>query len=211
MKVAVLSESAADEAAVLVLTKAILGVEIERVHGPALRTRGWPSVLDALPAVLKYLHYRTDADGLIVVVDSNNSEVHEPTHRETVNPRCRLCRLCQVTDRTSGQLSPVAGRSRLKVAIGVAVPCIEAWYSGGVDPRVSEAAWRQGLGTGLLLYTKNALKNTVYGTERPTLQLETTCATEAASRLAQNLGQLTDLFPNTVGPLVERVKTWLEN
>jgi hypothetical protein len=33
----------------------------------------------------------------------------------------------------------------LKIAIGLAVPAIEAWLLCGVDPHITEAAWINGL------------------------------------------------------------------
>lgn len=57
MKIAVVSESSADEAAVKILVDAIVGSETELV---ALRTRpnGWPHVLSILPNIVVSLHLR---------------------------------------------------------------------------------------------------------------------------------------------------------
>ena len=54
MKIAILSESPADEAAIAVLAAAVLGGPFERVQ-PALRARGWPNVAQVLPAVIRHL------------------------------------------------------------------------------------------------------------------------------------------------------------
>ena len=72
MKLALLSESPADEAALSVLVGYVLGAPFTRVQ-PTLRARGWPSVEQVLPAILRHLHFNTEADGLIVVVDSDDS------------------------------------------------------------------------------------------------------------------------------------------
>ena len=68
LKLALLSESPADEAALRVLVGAVLGPFT--VVPPSLRARGWPSVEQVLPPILRHLHFRTEADGLVVVVDS---------------------------------------------------------------------------------------------------------------------------------------------
>gem|GEM_PF-6902502 len=82
MKVAILCESPADEVTIRILAEAVLGIKISPVPHAGLRTRGWPSVRKVFSAVLKQLHYRSDAEGLICVVDSNASPVHEPIHKQ---------------------------------------------------------------------------------------------------------------------------------
>jgi len=73
MKVAIYGESPADEAALRILVDGLLGAPTEAIGFPWLKSRGWPSILQNLPKVLQYLHYQTDAQGLVVVVDSNRS------------------------------------------------------------------------------------------------------------------------------------------
>ena len=77
MKVAVLSESPPDEAAIAILVEAALDASVERVAGPPLRSRGWPSVRSILPVVIKHLHFRTDADGLVCSSRNGNRD-HVP-------------------------------------------------------------------------------------------------------------------------------------
>ena len=123
MKVAILGESAADEAAVRTIVGGLLAAPIEPVSLAPLRSRGWPSVRDVLPAMLQGLHYRSDADGLVVVVDSNDSQTHGPSHEGgTLDDRCRICQLRQVTKTTQERLATVPARVAIKVAIGMAVP-----------------------------------------------------------------------------------------
>lgn len=71
MKVVVLGESSADEAAVRVLVDEILRVQTTGGDVLNLRARGWPAVRGVLSAVIKQLHYRTDVEGLVVLADSN--------------------------------------------------------------------------------------------------------------------------------------------
>src|SRR5215213_211241 len=138
MKVVVLSESSADEAAIRILVNGILGGETEDVPSLPLRSRGWPSVIKVLPTVIKFLYYRTDAEALVVIADSDDSPVHRSSHDQAGNeePGCRLCQLRRVVNETKP--SALTGRDELKIAVGLAVPAIEAWYLCGVDPHVNE-------------------------------------------------------------------------
>jgi hypothetical protein len=210
MKVAILSESPADEAGVRILADAILGMETTPVSHAGLRVRGWPSVRDVFPAVLKQLHYRTDAEGLILVVDSNSTPVHEAVHEKPnlADAKCRLCELRRIRRETAAQLRPRIGMPELKTAIGIAVPAIEAWLRCGVDAHVNEASWIAGMKSGRLRYSKADLKRDSYGTTRPPLSLETKCMTEAAIRLAANISSLQFAFPSGFGALVEELRRW---
>ena len=93
MKVAVLSESPADEAAIRILIDGIIGGPTQPADMPPIRTRGVSGVFTILPTVLKHLHYRTDADALVIVVDSDRTPVHKPEHEQEggADERCRLC------------------------------------------------------------------------------------------------------------------------
>src|SRR5207247_2814712 len=95
MKVAYFAESPADQAALAIFTDAILGSQTEAVTYKGLRHRGWPTVRTVLPAVLKELHYHTDAEGFVLVVDSNGSPPHLPLHEQPA-ARASQCRLCQL-------------------------------------------------------------------------------------------------------------------
>src|SRR5690606_3209125 len=64
MKLALLSESPADEAAIEILVEAVLQEPVERVR-PSLRARGWPNVLQLLPAVVRHLHFNTNVELLV--------------------------------------------------------------------------------------------------------------------------------------------------
>ena len=210
MKVAVLSESPADEAAVRILVEALLGEATQptRAH-PRLGPRSWPMVANVLPAVLKHLHYHTDADALVVVADSNHSPVHPPG-KEPKDPgkQSRLARLRGIAAVTLKHVTPVPGRAAVKWAIGLAVPAVEAWYLCGREQGVSENAWRQGLQSGTDPYAKNGLKQTVYGTDRPGLPLETRRAAEEATRVAADLELLERKFPIGFGALAGDVRGW---
>ena len=191
MKTALLSESPADEAAIALLVEAIIGRPIERVQ-PALRARGWPNVGQVLPAVLRHLHFQSDAELLVVVADSDDSVVHTPEHDH--HPACRVCQLQAVFRKATKNLPPARGRDRVLRGVGIAVPAMEGWYLCGTDG-VTEEAWTQGQSTGRQPYSRAELKERVYGTSRPTLALETRIATQAVRRLGRDLRRLEHDFP----------------
>ncbi len=208
MKLAILSESPADAAAVRILTESLIGAAAELVDPEQFRTRpgGWPSVLNIAPSLIKHLHYQTDVDALVVVVDSNDSPVHAPSHDEPdgLDTQCRLCRLRQVTTHTINHLAPRPQAAALRTAIGIAVPAVEAWYLFGKHPHPSEAAWA----TGTAGYTRRTLKESAYGTSVPTLVVETQVAVNEAQRLTGQLDLLEQHFPVGFGALAQAVRGW---
>jgi hypothetical protein len=169
-------------------------------------------VRSVLPGVILYLHFRTDAGGLVVVVDSDSPIAHREIAGETVcQDGCRLCELRLVARSTLQRLTARPGRASLKVAVGLAVPAIEAWYRVGVDATVTEATWIQAH-TGLRPrppYTKASLKEAVYGTDRPPIGLSATQAVEQATRLTTQLQELCTAFPG-FRILSDEVATWRE-
>ncbi len=208
MKLAIISESPADEAALRVLIRAVLPAPV-KIMSPGLRARGWPSVAQVLPSVIRHLHFNTDADGLVVVVDSDDSVVHTEVHEKPdyFHPQCRICRLRAIFRQTVKRLPPSNGRHRVLRAIGVAVPAVEAWYLCGRDESVSESAWTEGQKHGRQPYSRAELKWRVYGTERPSLQLETQCALDEVSRHAKDLRRLQNDFPG-FSSLVTDLRSW---
>jgi len=209
MKVAILSESAADDAALRILIEGILSDPVE-LYSPPLRTRGWPGICDNAPSVLKHLHYHTDTDALVFVADSNMSARHSGGADVECEGRdcCRLCVMRKAIDVAQAGLSLVPERKPVKVAFGLAVPAMEAWYLHGLKPGVTEEAWYRGMASGKFPYTKNQLKREVYGTDRPGLSLETQRAEEACRRLVKELGRLEASFPFGFGALVRGMRSW---
>lgn len=196
LRIALLGESLVDESAMEILVEGVLGASFARLQ-PNLRARGWPSVLQILPAIARHLHFNTDADGLVVLVDADDSEPHTATHEAPgyFHPRCRLCQLRATFRRATRRLPPACGRSRVLRAVGLAVPAAEAWYLCGLDERVREDAWLAGRMTDRPPYTRRELKLRVYGTERPTLPQAVAQATAAARRHAGDLRRLENDFP----------------
>ena len=196
MKVSLLSESPADEAALRVLVTAVLD-HAPHFITPGFRARGWPNVAQLLPAVLRHLHFNTDTDLLVVVVDADDSVVHAPAHDAPghFHPLCRMCQLRAVYRRTTKNLPPARGRQRVIRAVGVAVPAIEAWYLCGRDAAVTEQAWVAGEKNGRRPYSRAELKWRVYGTDRPSLPQETACALREVERQRSDLRRLEHDFP----------------
>ncbi|WP_221030080.1 hypothetical protein [Actomonas aquatica] len=192
MKVALLSESPADEAAIAVLVETVLGQRIQRVR-PALRARGWPNVRQVLPAVVRHLHFRTDAELLVVVADADDSVVHTSEHDH--HPGCRVCQLRAVFRKATKNLPPARGRDRVLRGVGIAVPAMEGWYLCGSDETVTEEAWIAGQETARQPFSRAELKERVYGTSRPTLALETEKAVAAVRRMGGDLRRLEHEFP----------------
>ncbi len=211
MKIAVVSESPADEAAIKILIDGILGHETELVSASRLRPGGWPQVLSLLPSISKALHYHTDAEGVAVVVDSDSSPVHLLHHpiNEECHSECRLCKVRGCLRTSLLTVSPVHNRVPLKTGVGLAVPAIEAWYRCGLDPHVNEARWIGNLSGEKINYSKRSLKVDVYGSDQPSLQAETAAASEAARRLKHNIDQLSLLFPSGFGCILADVRSWL--
>jgi hypothetical protein len=208
MKVAILSESPADEAALRELVAGVLGGKVQ-FTSPGLRARGWPQVGQLLPAVIKHLHFNTDTDALVVVADSDDSTVHTPEHDAPnyFHPQCRLCQLRAIFRQTVKKLSPAHGRDRLLRGVGIAVPAVEGWYLCGVEDSVTEQAWVEGQAKGRLPYTRAQLKLRVYGTDRPTLPLEIRRAVEAASRHRRDTRRLEFDFPGFAS-LATDLRAW---
>jgi hypothetical protein len=196
MKVALLSESPADETALRVLVSAVLRTSPQFV-APAFRARGWPNVAQVMPAVLRHLHFNTDVAVLVVVVDADDSVVHTADHDRPgyFHPQCRMCQLRAVHRQTTKKLPPAHGRARVVRAVGVAVPAVEAWYLCGRDAGVTEAIWHEGRQGGRLPYTRAELKFRVYGTDRPSLAYETECALREVERHRSDTRRLEHDFP----------------
>ncbi|MDF3059866.1 MAG: hypothetical protein K0R17_4081 [Rariglobus sp.] len=208
LKLAILSESPADEAAIAVLVEGVLGRSFVRVH-PSLRARGWPSVAQVLPSIIRYLHFNTDADGLVVVVDSDDSVVHTVAHDapDYYHPLCRVCQLRAIFRQTTKKLPVARGRSRVLRGVGVAVPAVEAWYLCGLEDTVSEATWVAGQEALRPPYTRRELKQRAYGTERPNLQHETEIALREARRHARDTRRLEHDFPG-FSALAADLRAW---
>lgn len=213
MKVAVLSESEVDEAAIRVFVEGLLGKQTEPpTHMLPIRKRGYGAVFKVLPAILTHLHFRTNAEGFVVVLDSDRTAVHRQVHDQPgeTDGECRLCRLKRIAAEVLADLPARPVYGPLETAFGLAVLQIEAWYLIGRGPRVGEAKWIVALGSGKLPDISNRLKQQVYGMPAPRLAFETKRATQEAQRIVRNgkLRQLEQQFPGGFGALADSVRAW---
>ena len=208
MKVALLSESPADEAVLRVLVESVLGGRPQFV-APGLRARGWPNVAQVLPAVIRHLHFNTDTDALVVSCDSDDSVVHTAPHNASgyFHPHCRMCQLRGIFRRTAKRLPRAHGRDRVLRGVGVAVPALEAWLLCGRDASVTEAEWVAGQERGQTPYSRAELKWRVYGTDRPSLPHEIRCAHQELERIRRDPRRLEYDFPSFAA-LAEDVRGW---
>jgi hypothetical protein len=209
MKVGFYTESPADQAALAIFAEAILGAPPEPISMD-LQAHSVPAFFSALDGVFRGVHYNSDAEGLVVVVDADDTEMHDPAHDASGGgeDRCRFCQVRKIIAQARKQLKARPGRPPLQVAIGLAVPAIEAWYLVGKNHEVGEAAWKVGLADGRRLFARPQLKKLVYGTDRPSLQLETACAEKEARRIVLNIKAIEDAFPIGFGLMTQAIRSW---
>ena len=211
MKIAFFSESTADESALKILVTGILEEEIEETNLPNKLIYRSSSHLDHnLPSVISAVYYNSDADALIVVSDSDDTPIHINEHENKENDKCRLCGLRKSVSNVLARLQKIEGKEILKVAIGVPVPAIEAWYLFGINPQVSENTWLRFQNGEKIRYDRRRLKEMVYGTHRPSLQKETECAIKECKRIVENelLNGLTKDFPQGFGKMADEIRSW---
>ena len=202
MRVAILSESAADEAALRILVDAVLGVRTTPLQDLPLQARGYHAVRDALQAIIKFVTFRTDAEGLVVVVDSNHSSLEATTGEN------RLREFGDLIARTRAGLRTRSGQPALLVAHGVAAPALEGWLLCRRDGQIGEASWEKGLRDQRDPYTKLDLKRRLLDVEFPSSELRLQKMTEAATEVASDLAHLERQFPNGFGTLARQLLEW---
>lgn len=207
MKLAVVGESDFDRRTVRRLLTAIRGCNVDFI---SLRERptGVAAVVRNLEKSLFESYARPDLDGLVVVVDSDRTEPHhEAEHREpTARKNCRLCELRAQVDSVMPRLCFRQDHRPFRVALGLAVPSIEAWLAWASDDplgrQVNEAAWRNGLKADQLPYEVSELKRLV-------LRQQARGAVDLADALiARGVDALRDAFPDGFGPLLDEVRRW---
>ena len=176
-----------------------------------LEAHSVPGFFSALGGVFRGVHFNSDAEGLVVVVDCDKSELHKADHDQPgADTRdCRFCQVRKIIAQARGQVRPRQGQPELKVAIGTPVPEMEAWYLAGKDPQASEAAWLAGLTDGRPPFTKQQLKKLVYGTDRPYLEKATEIAVREARRLIQKVTALEAAFPVGFGLMAREIRLWI--
>jgi len=212
MKAAILSESEADDAVLRIIAERVIEGEIEW-YPPPHRGRGQAGVRKSLPSVIRHLHYHTDVDLLIVVVDSDHTEPHDESHDKLKSGKngCRLCILRQITRDVRRTLKHVPTRSPLCFAIGLASPCIEAWLLHGKSAEANEASWKQHLRQKESSSPwASKLKQEKYGTDKPTLPIATDLGSGNARRIAADLSELVSSFPGGLAPLIDGIRAAIQ-
>src|SRR5690242_14724227 len=118
MRVGYYVESPADRAALEVFTAGLLGEPPEPINLD-LEAHSVPGFFSALDGVFRGVHYNSDADGLIVVVDCDDTDVHDPANDKPAGcgERCRLCQARKIIGRARQQLKTRPGKQELRVAI----------------------------------------------------------------------------------------------
>jgi hypothetical protein len=211
MKVAIISESSADEAAVARLAEAILGAALD-ISSLKVRHRGWPNVCQVLSNLVREIYYATDAEGVIVVVDADLSPVHQEDHdsSDPANAACRICQLGHAVARILPHLRNRPVSAAFRIAFGLAIPSIEAWLRCGADNAVSEATWNNARRQNTFPYTTADLKRAIYGNDRPSIEQETHAMIREVERLlaASQLELLERNFPVGFGMLARQVRAW---
>ncbi len=213
MKIALLCESDADQDGLFVLIAGLLGLPVERYHPRLQSRRGWNGVLAVLPSVYKALHFnQLEVEGLVIAADTDDSPLHTRAHEVpgAEEPACRLCAMRRVLAEAGRFLPPRAQARPLRVALGLAVPAIEAWWLFGQNPHVSEACWAQRGQPGACPYTRASLKEEIYGSKRPTTEAMRQIAKREARRLVDEgrLQALEQYFPMGLGALAEGLRAW---
>jgi len=102
MKIAIFGESSTDDAVIEILAQAIIGEEIEFISAPRLEIRdtkrgGSANMYKHLRNFFRYWYYSTEAEYLIMIIDSDDTPIHQIEHEEEgkENEKCRLCALRQ--------------------------------------------------------------------------------------------------------------------
>lgn len=211
MRLAIFSESYGDDEAIRILVDAVLGFKTERPPMPRLEARnGKDHVFAMLPSVIKQLHFGSHVDALVVVVDSDETPVHDARHQgvEPENPKCRLCRLRMISRETIATLKPIPYKTPLKLAFGLAVPAIEGWLLCGQDKHITEAAWARGLTDREFPFTKMGLKQKLHGAQFSGRGARREPILHAATRIAGQLDLLERLFPGGFSALANDVRGW---
>jgi hypothetical protein len=210
MKIAILGESSADEEAVTILVTAILGAPIERPATASLRARGCTQLITGLPRVITALHFNSDAFGLVLVIESNGKSIHTSDHDAPgkENFDCRFCNARSAAQRTLASLPLRSGLQPLRIAIGLAVPTIEAWLLSRNEAGMTEANWRKSRQEKREPFSRAKLKEMLYGTKSPGIQLETEKICAHMTEIVTDLERFRTAFPGGFGPLYDEIRQW---
>lgn len=206
LRLAVVAESRLDEAVARAIVAHVRG------EAPALvelreRPPGVSALLRRLPAILRQAYLHTDANAVVVLADGDLTDPHSPVHEGQPDPGCRWCALHAAADTTLARFPPLAGRSPLRVAIGVAVPAVEAWLLAGRGVVRSEAEWIVARHEGRFQSVRESLKRQAYGGAVVTTGAAIARALPLLD-VALSSGVLVSAFPGGYGPLEAAIRAW---
>jgi hypothetical protein len=203
MRVAILSESPADEIALRVIAGALLGEPAERPSQPLLQ-RSWPNLAQNLGSIARAVYFNFDAAALLVVADSDGAPIRRKPNgegRAEFLERLLVEALADLVPRPRGQ-------SPLLTAVGMPAPAIEAWLLAGKLEWATEDACAEAARKGKSVPMKREMKRILYGTERPSLQLEIEHMRIEARRLSHDLTLLEQRFPSGFFPMAQAIRNW---
>lgn len=210
-RIVIVGESEVDETAVGFLVGAILDRHVEIVKTRISRSPGVGSLLKLLSSFVRDATYRQDpVDGIVVIVDSDETWVDATSERPglSLRKKPRLPHIQEIIEATLAAIKVPQDRQPVQFAIGLAVPCIEAWWLIDTKDQVTEGQWRQGQESDSVLFRKRDLKKWLYGTDRPSRTQIIDGATDGSRRAAENLGALLEHFPLGFGTLFHQLKSW---
>ena len=200
MNLAIISESPADEAALHAFCQTYLGREFPLVPHRVEVRRGWTALRKDLPAALQALRYYTPATVILVVVDSDGSELH------TNAPTNRLDELREIARRCL--MPKTAADRKITCLLGLAVPCIEAWWLAHKNFQIGEATWLARHSLPSLPYDKQTLKKDLYGSA---LDRKREVMISAARASAAHSDLLSERFPIGLKPVLAELRMLSKN
>lgn len=210
MKIGILSEWDTDEAAYKILVESILERPVEIVKSYRKRAGGWGPAKALIGTMIRQLN-SAGADGFVFVGDSDSTPPHAASHDELPNgsPGCRLCEIRQIVATATQELRERSGQPRLKIAVGMATPAIEAWLLSGLEPNRTEAWFRQEQSLGRLSgQTRRDLKINKYGSLEASADIKMQRTLENAHRIAGDLDGLERRFQFGFGHLRSDLTQW---
>jgi|GEM_PF-4293239 len=209
MKVALVTESEADDELLRIILQACLGTETQ-LHDSRLRVRGWPGIRNLIPTFLKHLHYLTDVNACAILADADLSPLYPPPHDQS-HPNCRMCDIDVQICETQRHLRPRNFSSPLRIAVCLAIPAIEAWLLNIEMPEINEAWWQQSCQSkpdSAMHQRKLHLKRQLYGTDQPSNRAQITFIREHERAIIRELPRLTAAFSWGLKPFVDTVVQW---
>src|SRR5947209_19467609 len=106
MKVGFYCESPADQAAMAVFAGGLLGPRPEPMSMD-LQAHSVPGFFSALGGVFRGVHYLSDAEAFVAVVDSDRTDPHALSHDTGGDhDRCRLCQVRKIITEACQYLKP---------------------------------------------------------------------------------------------------------